>query len=174
MGVAALLLSAAGTALADISAEYGVDREEGTLEMFTWFNRESTKDEWVNFQLHLGRILRKKEIRLIAEGATQQQIDDEGDETDIFPLYGVDMTVGHTSLNPYVLILLGATHFDRLSHKIGTQWNIHLGVEFGSQGPRFGWFLRLHHWSNGGVTTGAPGPNIAEEFGTFGVQWRWK
>ena len=173
-GAAALLISAAGTALADISAEYGGGREQGRLEMITLFNRESTPDEWVTFQLHVGRILRKKEIRLENEGASQEKIEKEGDETEILPLYGVDMAVGHSSLNPYILILLGATQFDKLSHRIGTHSNFHLGLEFGSHGPRFGWFLRLHHWSNGKEATGAPGPNGAEEFGTFGLEWRWR
>jgi hypothetical protein len=174
VGAFFLLISTAGTALADISAEYGNGREQGTLEMITLFNRESTKDEWVTFQLHAGRILRKKEIRLEKEGASQKKIEEQGDETDTFPFYGIDMAVGHSSLNPYVLILLGATQFDKLSHRLGTPWNFHLGLEFGSHGPSFGWFLRLHHWSNGPEITAADGPNQSEEFGTLGLEWRWR
>jgi hypothetical protein len=170
----AVLLLAGQRARADISIEYGPGRDESTAVMATLFDRESTRDEWYSFQLHVGQIQRKREYSLRLEGATEAEIEEDGDEIERFPFYGVDLAVGHTSLNPYILLLLGGTYFEKIPHRLGTHENFHLGIEFGSHGPRFGWFLRLHHFSNGPRITGAPGPNDGEEFGTFGIEWRWQ
>lgn len=167
-----LSLTGASPALADISIQAGGGRDDGVLEMVTLFNRESTRDEWISWNLHFGRIRRQKKDRLLAEDVPESEIE-KGEEWEEFPFYGFDMAVGHTSLNPYTLILLGVTHFEKETHRIGTPDNFHLGLEWGAHGPSFGWFFSLHHWSNGPELSDAPGPNDGEEFLTFGIEWRF-
>lgn len=169
-GIAAMVVLSAGPVLADISIESGPGRVSSSVQMVTLFNRDSTRDEWVTLQLHFGRILRQMKDRLEDEGTPDPTV---GEETEEFRFAGIDLAVGHTSLNPYILMLIGVTNFAERTHRLGTPWNFHLGLQFGSHGPEFGWFLSVHHWSNGPELTGAPGPNRGEEFGTFGLEWRF-
>ena len=164
------LIAMAAPALADFSIQGGTGREHATLEMISIFNRESRVDEWLSFDLHAGRIRRARKARAEVDPLGPNE---SGESIEEFPFYGLDMKVGHTSLNPYNLLIIGVSSFDKLTHRLGTPWNFHLGLEFGVHGPEFGWFISAHHWSNGPEVTSAPGPNTGEEFGAFGIEWRF-
>ena len=169
--VLALCFALCATPLwADIAVQAGSGRDKSTLEMISLFNRESSRDEWLTFDLHAGRIQRQRKARAEVDPLGPNE---RGEKWEAFPFYGIDMRVGHTSLNPYNLLILGVSRFERLTNRLGTPWNFHVGLEFGVHGPEFGWFLAAHHWSNGPQITAAPGPNDGEEFAAFGVEWRF-
>ena len=152
IGFAVVLLSFQMTVLADISLEAGTGRDKGGLALITLFNRESNDEEWLNTSFHYGYIQRNSKAHEIA---------------------GLDVVIGHTFLNPYIIVYMGVTHFGSLTTRVGTPWNFHVGLEIGHQGPTFDFFLKFQHWSNGPAVTSAPGPNPGEEYGTLGFLARF-